>query len=227
LTSENAHASETLASDLQKGARVWPPPEPEPAPANNGEMEVFERFGGVSRSEMSPRFTPDQRFLIERKENRINMLDPATGNVHASLVMARDAEDPAILGFTPDGQSMVSQWNYAERKPWFGEEWLSNWLPLRKSKGCIIVSEAATGNVKLRIEGRGMPASQAVLSADGRVLATSFEDGDTEVISCWDVPGRPSTSLVVGIPFALGCIALLVRWRWTRKRTAPQPALPV
>ena len=138
--------------------------------------------------------------------------------------MARDVKDPAILGLTPDGQSMLSQWDYEDRKPWFGEEWFGKWLTLGKSKGCIIVSEVATGNVKIRIEDCGMSLSNEILSSDGRVLATSFADGDTEVTSCWDVPGRPSLTLVIGIPLALGCIALIVRWRWTRKRTTlPNP----
>ena len=73
------------AWSLETGARLWPPPEPkrdgDGANANGAVQEVFEGGGLMSRAEMSPRFTPDRRFLIERKENRINMLDPATGTV--------------------------------------------------------------------------------------------------------------------------------------------------
>ncbi len=211
------------AWDLQKGARIWPPPEPERAPAD-GVVEVFERNGILSRAEMSPRFTPDQRFLIERKENRINTLDPATGNVHASLVMARDSKEPAILGITPDGRWMVSQWDYAGRQPWFGEEWLAKWLPIRKPVGCIVISETETGRVRLQINRRESDPATAVLSDDGSTLMTCMWQGDSIEVACWDVPSRPSQLFVVGIPLALGCIALIVRWRWTRKRTTlPNP----
>jgi hypothetical protein len=220
------------AWSIETGARLWPPPEPkcvDLAQNRNGAVvqEVFEGGGLMSRAEMSPRFTPDRRFLIERKQNRIITMDPSTGNVHASLVMARDAKDPAVLGFTPDGRWMVSQWDYPERQPWFGEEWLAKWLPIRKTVGCILVSETETGRVQLQINRREADPPTAVLSDDGSTLMTCMWQGDSIEVACWDVPGRPSLLLVVGVPFALGCIALLVRWRWTRKRATPQPAIPV
>jgi WD40 repeat protein len=214
------------AWSLQSGARLWPPPKPKQVEQNeNGAVvqEFFEGGGLLSRADMSPGFTPDRRFLVQRKENRINMLDPATGTVHASLVMDRDAKDPAVLGFAPNGRWMVSQWDYAEREPWFGEEWLAKWLPIRKKVGRIVVSETATGRVQLCVNTSEAGPAHAVLSGDGATLMTSMWQGDSTEVACWDVPGRPSLVLVIGIPLALGCAGVLIRWWFVRKRKPSQP----
>lgn len=219
---------EFTAWSLGNYKRLWPPPEPQP-PAQEGNggvvQEVFEGGGLMGPAEMSPRFTPDNRFLVKREEHRIEMLDPATGAVQASLDMGTHAKDPAILAFTPDGRWTLSQWDFAEREPWPGEEWLGKWLPLRKAAGCLVVSETQSGRIRLRVDFPGRTAPTAVLSDDGRTLMTGMWRGDSGELACWDVPGRPSLWPVVGIPLGLGSVALLLRW-WMKRRMPTRLALP-
>lgn len=214
---------EFTAWSLGNYKRLWPPPEPQP-PAQEGNggvvQEVFEGGGLMGPAEMSPRFTPDNRFLVKREEHRIDMLDPATGAVQASLDMGTHAKDPAILAFTPDGRWTLSQWDFAEREPWPGEEWLGKWLPLRKAAGCLVVSETQSGRIRLRVDFPGRAAPSAVLSDDGRTLMTGMWRGDSGELACWDVPGRPPLLLVVGIPLGLGSVAVVLRWWMQRRKRA-------
>ena len=216
------------AWSLVTGERLWPPLEREPGDAgfnqNGLVQEVFAGGGFRSRADMSPKFTPDHRFLCQRKPGRINFLNPATGEPHASLVMDGVAKDPAIVAFTPDGRRMLSQWDFEERKPWLGQEWLAKWWPA--PAGCFIVSDVATGKVHLRVK-IFEPSASASLSDDGRTLMTGQWHGSVPVISCWDVPGRPSLWLVIAIPLALVCVAVLGRWWFARKRRVPLPAAVV
>jgi hypothetical protein len=218
-------APQFKAWNLDTGARLWPALEPDADDLaydqNGAVIEAFESLGLRNRAESSPKFTPDRRFLCERKPGRINFLDPATGEPHASLVMDGTAKDPAILAFRPDGRLMLSQWDLVERKGWFGEEWLARWWPA--PTGRFVVSEVATGQVHLHVNFDERSA-QALLSDDGRTLMTSFWCDDVSVVSCWDVPGRPSLWLVIGIPLALAGVAVLGRWWFARKRRVPLPA---
>jgi hypothetical protein len=219
---------EFAAWSLESGARLWPPeppaPPPQPPPVN-GMVEVEEIVGGglVPMDAFYPRFTPDHRFLIDRTHERIDVLDPATGQPRVRMRVGRSAR-PWLKGFTPDGRFMLTHWRYEdERKPWFGEEWLDSWWP--KSTGCLVVAEVATGKVQFHAEDYGNGFSRVILSEDGGTLLTSFTDGDVEVISCRDVPGRPSLLLVVGIPLALGVVGALIWW-WLRRKSAARQPVP-
>ncbi len=221
ITHTEPHLS---AWSLETCRPLWPPTIQEPVPANRGDagvIEVFEWTGGIDRSRT---FTPDHRFLVARKADSIDILDPATGNVQSSVSVGAKIRPMWGPSFTPDGRWMLSQWDYSERKPWFGEEWLARWLPLPKSSSCIVVSEIDTGKIQIRVEDRQMP-TDANLSDDGRVLLTSFADEHAENISCWDLPGRPSRYWSIGVPMCLGCCAVPIGW-WVRKRNAPRLVSP-
>jgi hypothetical protein len=216
------------AWNVETGERLWPPSAPEALPGPQppgGPVEVLEHFGEglASPDEVYPRFTPDCRFLVERKVDRIDILEPATGEPHLSVRLGGGAT-ARLIGFTPDGQSMLTRWTYMDREPWLAEKWLAEWWPVKKTTCCFVVADVWSGRIRLCVDVRADAWRMTpVLSDDGRTLLTSFTDRDTEVISCWDVPGRQSMPLVIGIPLTFGCIALLVRWWRARKRTAPQP----
>jgi len=192
-----------------------------PATEPDDSLASIERFG-TTMDDDSPRFTPDRRFLIKRLLDRVDILDPASGNRQASLILGGRAINPRVIAFTPDGRFMLSYWDYPARPPGFLENWLGRLWPAPRATIPVVVSEVATGQVRLRAEVRQDGLTGLALSDDGRIVMASWRDGNTDVITCWEVPGRPSMLLVVGIPLALGGVSVLMRWWSTRKKATNQ-----
>jgi hypothetical protein len=88
-----------------------------------------------------------------------------------------------------------------------------------------VVADVPTGQLRLRLNFREKPPRME-LSDDGRTLLTVWYNQDKTTISCWDVPSRPSLVWVVGIPFALGCAAVLIHWWFAKKKRPPLPVPP-
>jgi hypothetical protein len=209
-----------IAWSLQTGDRLWPPREDSPVVPDDSRVPmVWDWHGEI---DPTPRFTPDLRFLVDRKNDRIDLIDPASGELHRSITLDGTATLFRLIGFTPDGRSMLSQWNQPAPLPGSIEEWLSKILPIFEARSCLIVSAVDTGRVLLSVKDDGEGRMQGVLSDGGRTLLTSNSDGETTDLACWDVPGRPSLFLVVGIPLALGCVGVALRWFVARRRRMQQ-----
>jgi WD40 repeat protein len=206
------------AWSLETGDRLWPPmgPTPDiddfpPFPLALWEVPVEVHFGHVDEY---TRFTPDRRFLIERKKGRIHILDPANGAANAILSPGHDAGSYGPITFTPDGHTMVTMWSFdGNRQPGLAEQWLGKWWPFPQITGCVAVADVATGRIQLRVNQRAQAFHHAALSDDGRTLMLSYlaDDEKPPITCCWDVPGRPSRILVFGIPLAFAGVAVLIR----------------
>jgi hypothetical protein len=218
------------AWSLETGDRLWPrmPPAPEleevpPNPLGPREVPVEVHHGHVDEYS---RFTPDRRFLVERTNGRIDILDPATGAANASLSLGHDARSYGPITFTPDGCTMVTMWSFdGNRQPGLAEQWLGKWWPFPQITGCVAVADVATGRIQLRVNQRAQAFHHAALSDDGRTLMLSYlaDDEKPPIICCWDVPGRPSRILVFGIPLAFAGAAVLIRWWLGRPNNKLQP----
>jgi hypothetical protein len=224
ITEDGTHGFK--AWSLETGERLWPanPPTPvviEDPPNPAGVLDVQrEVVGGLGM--VYPRSTPDRRFLVVRKDGRIDLLDPATGALHARLSLGDRFDERSDIKFTPDGRWMLSRWHFRQdREPWFVEKWLGKWWPFYEPSGCVVVTDVATGRTALRLTDYG---ASYQLADDGRTLLSVFAaDGEKPaVICCWDVPGRPARSLVVGIPLAVAGAALMLRW-WLGRKRKPLP----
>jgi WD40 repeat protein len=208
------------AWSIDSGERLWArpvPPEDTP-PGESGTGRFLANLAATS----APRFTPDRRLLIELQEDRITLVDPATGTSNVGVGGSPTPRNGVGLVFTPDGRRMLSRWIYHDRKQWWVEEWLGKFFEIPEVTSCVVVSDVATGRTQLRLDIRGSLAN-AALSEDGRTLLTSVWRGDSTVISCWDVPSGPSLLWVVGIPLTIGCIGAAVRWSVGRRGGRHQP----
>ena len=170
-----------------------------------------------------PRSTPDRRYVVERKGGRIDFLDPATGVPHTSVSLGENMDSTSQIKFTPDGRWMLSEWRFKQnREPWFLQKWAGKWWPFPEPIGYAVVTEVATGRTVLRISD---PGASYVLSDDGGTLMSCCADNENQgVICCWDVPGRPARSRVVGIPLALAGAATAMQWWLIRKKGPRQPS---
>ncbi|HZZ78813.1 MAG TPA: hypothetical protein VFE62_09865, partial [Gemmataceae bacterium] len=203
-----------IAWNLDSCRRLWPAKQPMP--------DVGIVVSSITVRDDSWVFTPNSSFIVHRNRLSIDAIDLATGEVQSSLTLGSDAtpdfQSPSsgyVRSFTPDGQWMVSVWDC----PASGlQEWLSQWLPLRKSSRSVVVSELATGRIVLTLRPSHV-LGNTMLSDDGRVLMTSTFRGDECTVRCWDVPGRPALRYVLGIPAGIGCGVLLILW-WLRIRRA-------
>jgi WD40 repeat protein len=201
-----------MAWSLDTGERLWPPIDP-------GRFRVNGRVGPAPDYR---RITPDDRYLIDSSDGRIDLLDPGTGTPTVSVSLGENFGPGRNIKFTPDGRWMLSEWRVNKvREPWIVQKWLGKWWPIEQPQGCVVVSEVTTGRTVLRISDHGASYD---LSDDGNTLMSFLANNDgSGIISCFDVPGRPSRYLVYGIPLALGtAITTICCWR-KRKRLARQP----
>lgn len=207
------------AWSIMTGERLWPPAPPAAhVPPPGDKLVILEGGGLMAAWEFYPRFTPDHRFLVERTNDRIDILNPASGEPHASLTLGPDTT-AELVGFSADGRTMLTRWwDQKERKPWFAQEWFGKWRPWPKITSSFAVADVASARIQLRVD---VPEDErmttSILADDGRTLLTAHPGDEPLVITCWDVPGRPSPFLVVGIPLAMGCFAVLIRWRMRKK----------
>jgi hypothetical protein len=205
-------APHVIAWDLQACTRILPSPE---IALPVAEIE-FIRFRPTYPSRMT---TPDHRYVIDCDRHHIQVVDPATGDIQSRVSFGPEATlDNSAQQFTPDGRLMLSQWNFPASR-W--HERLEGWFPLGRASSSIVVTEVRTGRVVIAVPARH-ERGNTMLSDDGRVLMTSSFLGDRCIVSCWDVPGRPSLRYVFGIPAAIGGGTLLILW-WLKKRRM-QPA---
>jgi hypothetical protein len=223
---DDLHSS--TAWSLETGDRLWPPVEPvpendDPLPRREILAEVY--FG---QADEYARFTPDRRFLVYRKKDRIDIVDPANGTASASLSLGQDAEPHRSITFTPNGRAMVTRWSFDQnRAPGLAEQWFGDWWPFLPNTACIVVADIGTGRVLLRVNEPGERLQRAAISDDGRTLILSRIANDADnvlAIYCWDVPGLPPHTLVFGIPLAFAGAAVLIRcWLGrTKKKLRPK-----
>jgi hypothetical protein len=84
--------------------------------------------------------------------------------------------------------------------------------------------DIATGGERCCIDHPG--ADPQMITADGRALIVYQQagpDGEAAVI-CYDVPPRRPWQLIVGVPFVIGVLLVVMRFGWHRWRVQPRAA---
>jgi len=129
-------------------------------------------------------------------------------------------------GLTPDRRFLLVQ-DFGSRRAERLTLWqkILSWLPwqipdLDAMKDLVIVFDMDNLSERFRLE--GWNSDKAMISTDGKILATSHHVGDEhQIIRCWEIDARKPLHWAIGVPAGLAAIAVVFAWwRGRRKKVA-------
>jgi hypothetical protein len=157
-------------------------------------------------------------FVRWNEPPEVQGLDCATGELRARIAVKSD--DPV---FTAPGnrtrrflllhQSWWKGWDVAPQPIW---QRCMQWLPWLNRRDmptdAVVVFDTESYRERFRLQGWNV--YRAILSDDGRMLATQHDDDERREIRCWDVDAFKPLRWVIGVPAGLAALlVLLATWR--------------
>ena len=184
------------------------------------------------------KFSGDCRTIayVPLEMDRVKVLDAATGAVRYEIRTTGEKPTAKHTTLTPDGRHLLVSQNPAGAWPDVGLPapdplWKRalRWLNINpdrfgpKYHDEVMVHDLQSGHEFRPI---GWNVSDALLSDDGRTLATTHDEDDGRVLRCWDVDGWKPLRWALGVPTGCGLLFLGFEkcWRRWRKR---RPAMPM
>jgi WD40 repeat protein len=174
-------------------------------------------------------FCADQQtLLVDLRETGMRALDAATGKLRATLTLpaGRPLTD-ARPQLTPDRRSLLLHRapQKSEEKP-FWWPWIG-WSPVSVARENDLVAVYDTDALCTRFSLHDLGATDAVISDDGRFVATSHRHAEPILIRCWDTHAWKPLHWAVGVPAGVGAIVLLFGWWRGRLRAiVEKPVTP-
>jgi WD40 repeat protein len=176
----------------------------------------FGRYNGWWPS-LDPRFV-----IVERERYQFEVWHMSTGELRSALPEPRyQFSGPADYSRNSPNPRHLSREILPVPSPSPLAKLLGKWWPFpEKAREVIKVIELLEGRESARL---GIPkVSAAWLSGDGRTLITRRESPGRSSFECWSLPAsgpfqRPLWQ-IIGIPFSLAAVALLIVWARHRRR---------